>query len=53
MKYKVARARTNSDLEKAVNKLIKLGWNPQGGVSVSFVEYAQPLLAQAMVKCEQ
>ena len=40
------------ELEKEVQKLIKIGWIPQGGVSVtSFtIDITHHLVAQAMVK---
>ena len=34
MKYKLLTAEYPSKLEEEVNKLIKAGWTPQGGVSV-------------------
>lgn len=62
MEYKVVSEETSADLENAVNVLIKSGWVPVGGVSVTVLStsienerkgyaenQAQWVYAQAMV----
>lgn len=38
MEYRIIVEKTYSDLEKYVNKLIKDGWKPQGGVAISIYD---------------
>lgn len=49
MKYKIVTAYYAKQLEILVNKQIRLGWKPQGGVSVSH----GPIAAQALIKIDR
>jgi hypothetical protein len=53
MKYEVVVADTTSSLDEQVNNMIKLGFVPQGGASVSKSVYGANIsyvFAQAMIK---
>jgi len=54
MKYEIVEVNTCiEDLDAQVNKMIELGWKPQGGVSVAMSEsdeFRYYSAAQAMVK---
>lgn len=51
MEYHICDFRRISDLIEEVNRLIGLGWRPQGGVSIALDSYSGTKhYAQAMVK---
>jgi len=54
MQYKVVEKYSCEDLEEEVNKLIKSGWKPQGGLMVSRNNYNlnAPCFRQAMIREE-
>lgn len=60
MQYKVLREESGNfsaslkNLEKEVEELIKKGWIPQGGISISSftIELPHYIIAQAMIKEE-
>jgi hypothetical protein len=50
MEYRIVEEKSQFDLQDNVNKLIKLGWKPQGGVSFLYHSVYNETWAQAMVK---
>lgn len=57
MKYKIVTAGNTNDLAYKVNKTIREGWKPHGGIAVSvignsFTQVASINLAQAMIKVD-
>ena len=53
MKYKVVEKPFKYDLEMEVNKLIKEGWKPLGGMSYSCVYVYGKTYTQAMIKGDE
>lgn len=55
MKYEIVDAKSTSSLDEQVNTMIKLGYVPQGGVSIAFDRVAsrrEYVFVQAMVKTD-
>jgi len=50
MEYRILEGRWSSDLEDKVNRLIKDGWIPKGGVAVTLDEYDSETFYQVMIK---
>lgn len=49
-KYEALAAETKSELNTDVNSYLKKGWQPLGGVSMSYNKYGSARFSQAMVK---
>ena len=50
MEYKIVEGSWVHDLEKKVERLIKEGWVPKGGVAITKDEYDSDTFYQAMIK---
>lgn len=50
MRYQVVKDNSYITIEEEVNRLIKLGWKPQGGISSVYLPKSGFCLFQAMVK---
>jgi hypothetical protein len=49
--YEIITSPKSADIEKTVCNMIKLGWQPQGGVSIT-MDGLMTRYAQAMIKVE-
>ena len=49
-KYKIVEEQSKFSLEREVNKIIKEGWKPQGGLQIVRDSYNIEKFYQAMVK---
>ena len=49
-KYKIVEEQSKFSLEREVNKIIKEGWKPQGGLQIVRDNYEHERFFQAMVK---
>ncbi|SVE49759.1 uncharacterized protein METZ01_LOCUS502613 [marine metagenome] len=49
-KYKIVEKQSGFSLEREVNKMIKEGWKPQGGLQIVRDNYDIEKIYQAMVK---
>lgn len=49
IEYKIVSVATYTSLEESVNKMAALGWIPQGGVCVSFINNRM-IVSQAIVR---
>jgi hypothetical protein len=44
--YRIVEGRNLIDLENQINKMIKNGWKPQGGVMIAPPTYIQAMVTQ-------